>query len=277
MVDVHQKNIRECYTDITTTESCHDKSLKKCPNSHKKEKEEKEKLPTCWSIHDSILNDVNPDQLGNSYLFQATDMTANRLEKIAPVLRKMQSDLRLEEDPEAIMIHCGINNLRTAQTHIVLEDIKSTILQIQEDFPKTKILWSEMSHTSIRSLNIKIKLLNAQLAAEYENKENVVIIHHTLRANQTTMRDAIHPNRKGTGILAATIGRAIRSQFWTTMQGTHKNNKDSYRHVPGSSSFTSSENFTQSYWGHQPYAFKNKDLPNMSNRFSPLAAYCSPY
>ena len=237
--------------------------------------EEKECLPTCWTLHDSVLNGIIPEQLGKSYFFHSTDMVTYRLEHISPTLKKMKEDLQIEGDPDAILIHCGVNNLRVSTTQTVFEDIQANIAQIREDFPNTKILWSEICQTSIRSLNIKAKLLNAQLAAELECKSYVKVIPHTLRATPNTMRNEIHPNKKGTSILAATIGRAIRNEFWTKAHGTHRSSRGSYGSHRGSRNSPLDVQSGQMYGQHSRSNAKIGLLDY--NRYNLLSSNCSSY
>ena len=120
-------------------------------------------------------------------------------------------------------MHVGINNLKSNTPASVANSYKATVKNVQKQFPKSKIYISEATPVKDQHLDLQRKLLNAQLAADFESSDSIsVITHSTLRANNMFMKDAIHPNRRGSSVLAGNIGRVLHNNFWTRPKYHHR-------------------------------------------------------
>ena len=193
--------------------------------------EDFQNFPSAWYIHDSTLKKIDMDRLGYAYCFQNIDICAYRLESIVDVIRQAKSDL--EQDPDVIVLHCGINNLKATDPSRVASDYVTVLKNVINILPKSKILISEILPTRDHLLNIKVRLLNALLAETCESLPPVSIIRHSFRATVRSMEDHIHPSAKGASILAGTLGWATRRALWIT---PHQRPRGGKRSISRSSS-----------------------------------------
>ena len=214
------------------------------------EEENMGQLPEVWFVHDSILNGVDLERLGRSYDFESTNISTSKVEDIQQVLNKTKSDL--ERAPQAIVIHCGINNIRSSDANAASKTLISTVQKVEKQFPKSKILLSEITPVKNNHMELKRKLFNAQIATEFEHsKQTSIITHPNMNEQKIQMKDHLHPNKSGSSTLAGNIGRAVRSKVWSqTHQQRRAGRRFSSRHPWISRQFKQELPWSSSY--HRP-------------------------
>ena len=171
--------------------------------------------PSAWIIHDSVFKNINANQLGHSYNFKATKIQANTIERIPKSFNQALEDLEFEPKPEIVVIQTGLNNLKTSDPESTATNMIKVIEEVQQHLPYSHILLHKIPPTRIRNLNLKAKVYNAILDRVSEPKPKVNTINSTLLASFINMKDQIHPNSRGTSILACTLGRIIRDHLWS--------------------------------------------------------------
>ena len=194
------------------------------------EEENMDQLPEVWFVHDSILNGVELERLGRSYDFESTNISASKVENIEQVLNKARCDL--ERAPQAIVIHCGVNNIRNSDANAASKALISTVQKVEKQFPNSNILLSEITPVKNNHMELKRKLFNAQIATEFEHsKQTAIIAHPNMNEQKIQMKDHLHPNKSGSSTLAGNIGRAVRSKVWSqTHQQRRAGRRLSSRH-----------------------------------------------
>ena len=122
------------------------------------------------------------------------------------------------QDPAAIVMHCGLNDLRSTTTPTIIskaEEMVATIHQARELFPQSKIIISEVAPVKDQHLDNKRRIYNAHLADSIIDYKDVYISQNDgLNPTIAAMRDDTHPSQKGTGILAGFLGRKVRGCIW---------------------------------------------------------------
>ena len=177
-----------------------------------KNRASKNDLPKTVIVHDSVLSGIETDRLGLSYGLEVKASRAYRVEEMEKVLDSTPPN---EPQPEAILIHCGINNLKEKDATTTAKSMLATVQNIQKKHPNSKIVLSKIAPTRDPKLEVKRNLFNAQITAElFESKSITTVSHENLMTNKNYMHDTIHPNRRGTSVLAGNIGRALRDLFW---------------------------------------------------------------
>ena len=204
-------------------------------------------FPSAWVLHDSTMRNIDIYSLGQSYCFLPTSLCVFRVENIVKSVLKAKDDL--EQDPEVIVIHTGINNIKAYEASQVASTFTAAVKSLHTSFPNSRILISEVLPTKNHHLNIKVRLLNALMAEACETITSTTIIHHSFRATSRSMADDIHPSARGARILAGTLGRAVRRMLWSTPKVHPRSRKrdrfgvssTTYQHqqLPGSPSFDS--------------------------------------
>ena len=185
-------------------------------------------LPKVWIVHDSIFRNINEIQLGNSYDCSVTKIQANRIEQISSSIETTLSDLDFENKPESIIIQTGINNVRTNDPEQTSKQLVNELTKIKRKIPSAKIIVHQLAPTRIWSLNTKAKLHNAMIDYLTESDRDITSMKSTLLANNTNMKDDIHPSQKGSSILACTLGRFIRNSLWSIQPSFNKYHNHSY-------------------------------------------------
>lgn len=160
-------------------------------------------------LHDSILNGVQPGKLGLSYGFEAVKCKA-------PSINELESGLQsasLSNNPNAVLIHCGINNLRTQDPRSAAKQFVQTVKKISSSKPAMKIVISKLPTISDVKMRNKKEIFNALVFSELVEEKNISFVnHYNLPLHE--LRDGIHPTRRGSSILASNIGRHLHRLLW---------------------------------------------------------------
>ena len=185
-------------------------SERKAENS--KARAPKYDLPRTVIVHDSVMSGIEEDRLGLSYGIEIKSSRAYRIEQIEKALDSATAN---EPQPEAILIHCGINNLQEKDATTAAKSMLASVQNIKKKHPRSKIVLSKIAPTRDPNLEVKRNLFNALITAElFDSKLITTVSHDNLITNKNYMGDTIHPNRRGTSVLAGNIGRALRDLFW---------------------------------------------------------------
>lgn len=192
-------------------------------------------LPMAFFVHDSIMNGIEPERLGESYgahILSAKASTADEIESAVESLVTKSS-----RPPDAIYIHCGINDIRRKHVESAAKHTAKCAQKIKKSHPNTKIIISQIAPTHESTLEVKRHLFNAIVTNEVcDQKEICIISHENIHKNKKYIRqDKVHPTMRGTSVLAGNVGRAIRDQVWETQRRRrpprpHRNNytRDKY-------------------------------------------------
>lgn len=237
------------------------------PRLPQAQEETKQSLPTAWIIHDKITSKVDVDRLGRSYAFNGTDLQANKIENIIPTIEKAKLDL--DREPDVLIIHCGLSDLLETDTTEASIKSLSIIENVQKSVPHSKILISELLPTLDRGLNVKIRLFNAQIAAAVESMENIRVLQHiTFEATRITMANKLYLNRRGSSVLAGSLGRGIRNSLWIHPAQKRDQRRTFYR----KRNSYQDRNHSGFYpGGSQPYASQERKMPtSWGSRFRVL-------
>ena len=187
-------------------------------------------LPVALLVHDSILNGIQESRLGRSYGMKIFKHKAHTVEEIDDAVKSTCA--RMSRPPDAILIHCGINDLKTRGTETTCHSLLKKARKISHDYPGTKVVISKIAATRDQKLQIKRDLYNAILTAELQ-AESDIVSHDNLRSSQEFVRiDRIHPTPRETGLLAGNIGRHLRGLFW---KSPRRSAKSRHRNFPANS------------------------------------------
>jgi len=168
-------------------------------------------LPEVTLFHDSILRGVEGKRLGQSYGFSATTTSTFTIEEVVPTMEAVVKERG--KAPDAVVIHCGANNLKREDPKTAGRKLCSAVRKVAEQYPRTKIVVSRVAPTLHQELRQKRAVFNAVLTSELFQEKNIILIHHE-NLPEHHLRDSIHPNVRGSSILARNIGRTVRSLFW---------------------------------------------------------------
>ena len=114
---------------------------------------------------------------------------------------------------KSIVAHCGINDIRTKDPKDVSKTMVKSLKGILKDRPNLKIIFSKIPPVKDSNLQAKRELFNALVFSELLEDPNIsFVVHENLHF--TSLKDTIHPNMKGSSILARNLGRHIYNLFW---------------------------------------------------------------
>ncbi|KAK7501938.1 hypothetical protein BaRGS_00006690 [Batillaria attramentaria] len=195
-----------------------------------REEEENDKddnpAPRVLILHDSILRALDPERLGDSYGLQVEKQKASTVEDCASKSGG--------QTPEAIVIHTGINNLKTETAEKASEKFVSVVQELASKHPDAKIVVSKLVPTHRQDLQAKRELYNAMVFSALHQKERVSFINHDTLGSKPAKAyydDDIHPSKRGAGIMAGSIGRHLSQLLWEKPAAHVKNkSRRHYRH-----------------------------------------------
>ena len=182
----------------------------------------KSDLPVTFFVHDSIMKYVETERLGNAYGSEIISERASTIDDVENAVDTLSK--KSEIPPDAICIHCGINDVKRKDARTAATSMVTCVKNIRKKYPNTKVIVSKISPTHDLNLEIKRNLFNASVCSELFDIRGITTISHE---NMTTNRqyisaDRIHPSRRGTSVLAGNVGRAIRNSFWKLPQRRHQ-------------------------------------------------------
>nr|KAG5713693.1 hypothetical protein BaRGS_024741 [Batillaria attramentaria] len=96
--------------------------------------------PRVLTLHDSILRALDPERLGDSYGLQMEKQKASKVEDCASKSGG--------QTPEAIVIHTGINNLKTETAEKASEKFVSVVQDLASKHPDAKIVVSKLDRAT---------------------------------------------------------------------------------------------------------------------------------
>ena len=173
-------------------------------------------LPKIEALHDSTLNKIDFKRLGKSYDFEIQSCRSSTIKEASEQLFYIKEEKEI--DPDAILIHCGINDIKTASTAETIEkakDLEGTIIQAKELFPYTKILVSEIAPVRGYNLERKRRIFNRYLQDHTKDKKDIrILTMESLNPTRRAMKDSIHVTDKGANIMAGIMGRQLRRSLW---------------------------------------------------------------
>eukprot|EP00745_Piridium_sociabile_P001792 TRINITY_DN11087_c0_g1_i1.p1 TRINITY_DN11087_c0_g1~~TRINITY_DN11087_c0_g1_i1.p1 ORF type:complete len:744 (+),score=146.97 TRINITY_DN11087_c0_g1_i1:98-2329(+) len=166
-------------------------------------------LPYVLILHDSVLNDVDARRLGNSYGLSVKKKIMHKLEDEENMLEKTKAT------PDAILLHCGINNLKNETAKSASLKMTQIVQNIRKDMGETDIVVSQAIPSGDDELEAKRKLYNALVFSELYTDGKVSFLDYNMRPHNKIMyRDAIHPSVRGSSFLASNIGRHLEGRLW---------------------------------------------------------------
>lgn len=191
------------------------------PRPSVRDQKTEQPLPQVMLIHDSVAKQIDSTRLGDAYSFQASAQRASTTEDI--VCTAEASTHSLITPPDAIVIHCGLNDVKRdadAASSCFIEAIND----LREEHSASFIIISQIAPVRDKELNIKRALFNAKVQSSLFGLSNVsVVSHENLPTNsQYLHRDGVHPTKRGAGILAGNVGRHVRNLFWTRPKRSFK-------------------------------------------------------
>ena len=167
-------------------------------------------LPHLKIMHDSVLADIDADRLGRSYGLRVSKQRAGNTNTCF----SQQGQL---DEADAILIHVGVNDLKTQSADTVGKNFcKGIKTMLEHTNKKTQIIISKVAPTQNEDLFAKSEVLNAQIYADLHAEPRVSFVsHHQLqRKGQKHLKDGIHPTLRGAGIIAGNIGRHAENLLW---------------------------------------------------------------
>lgn len=160
-------------------------------------------------LHDSVLHGVMEKRLGESYGFDAVKCEAYNISNLEPAFKSVQSKV----PPKAVVVHCGINNLKNQDPRSASKEFIQAIKNISSSCPTTKIVVSKLPVVSDTKLQQKKELFNAVVFAELVEQQQVSFVNNDNLPSHA-LRDIVHPNKRGSSILAGNIGRHVHRILW---------------------------------------------------------------
>jgi lysophospholipase L1-like esterase len=233
------------YEDITMSEESNE--LFSDSDSESSEKQDNP-LPSLHVLCDSVLKGVDAQRLGDSYVLHVTKEVSYTSADLART-SILQPD---SHSPDAVVIHVGINDLKSNPAQETAQLIAKTTKKILKRHPKTTITISEITTAEI-DLQAKAKLCNATLFSELYQENRVNFLDHPAMASSTKgywSSDKIHPTQRGSSVLAATIGRHVQAMFWTKVE---RRPKPAFRRTHSRPSRDYNEPLPRTHYQHQGY------------------------
>lgn len=214
--------------DITFQDSMSSESLTSLSSNSSSddveiEKHVEDEHPIVYILHDSILNDVDPERVGVKYGLNVTKRKTNTVETAYKTISNTH------KTPDGILLHFGLNDIKTENAQTVAVKMKKCVSKIKAKFPKTKVVISKVLQTKDDTLNSKKEVFNAICFDELRDVKDVSFIDHEFIALKH--RDGIHPNQRGAATLAHNIGQHLETLFWTK-QKDKTNSRKSARRPP---------------------------------------------
>ena len=129
---------------------------------------------------------------------------------------KKRTHLLRDSNIETVLIHTGVNDLKTSDAEPTSAEITSTVKSNRRARPDIHIVISKVATMKSAELQKKSELLNCILYMELHGDKKISFVGHDTLRPVIHLQDNIHPNAKGAGIIAANIGRHLQKQLWST-------------------------------------------------------------
>ena len=207
-LDTPRKHFQQNHFQVRATEVKH-------TQKHPDVEHVKPDLPKVWAFHDSVLNKIDGQRLGDSYGFSLEMKKAYTIHEVKTELSK-----DCAENPDAIILHVGLNDLK----HDTAENCSTAFVDLVNNTCDThknsSVIVSRVAPTNIPHLKAKADLFNAYNASRLLNNNRVSFIsHENLKTDlQRLQSDNLHPTTRGASVLAGNIGRHVHHIFWKRIE-----------------------------------------------------------
>jgi hypothetical protein len=204
--NTHPKPV-QISSDTTISEiSVDDLEVNTSDDDDDKDDNNRSDFPRVVVFHDSVLNGVDPARLSKSY---GLDVTKTKTPTINDCRDKCK---QLKSKPEAIVLHVGINDLKSKKPDKTSSDLIAIAKMLQEKESQAEIVISKICPAKNEEMKAKIELHNALVYAALYNENRVSFVDSPVRNH--LLEDGIHVNQRGSSVLASTIGRHVESLLW---------------------------------------------------------------
>lgn len=171
--------------------------------------------PRVLLLHDSVMKKINGKRLGLSCGLQVAARKVCTIDQCTEAIKKAKDDLMPE--PDCIAIHVGLNDIKTKEPTTSSADLEKCVKNIKTEFPRAKVVVSQIAPVSNDKLNVNRELLNAHVKARLLPEKGISYINHdNLRAadHKYVSQDEVHPTSRGTSVLARNLGQHLHRLFW---------------------------------------------------------------
>jgi hypothetical protein len=177
-------------------------------------------FPVVGVFHDSVLNGVHAQNLGESFgldVFKVKTPDSSSIPSSTQQMRKATGSADLTLD--AVVLHCGVNDIRASQDpKAASEKFVRKVKELKATIPTAKVVISRIPPVKLgrdSCLQASRDLFNAFVFSDLKDEPAISFVsHESLRAH--AMRDSIHPNQRGSFFLARNIGQHLEGLLWTT-------------------------------------------------------------
>jgi hypothetical protein len=177
-------------------------------------------LPKVFILHDSQLKHVNSKRLGMSYAFYSMKTKAPTISDLDKAYK--EASCKCTGTPDAIVIHCGINDLKDhsgLSPKEASDNFSKSVENITKNHPSARVIISRIPPSKNKDLEAKRELFNAHVFSSLQSKNNITFVSYD-RLHDRLMRDDVHPNPGGTSLMAAQLGRHVEQLLWKTPRKT---------------------------------------------------------
>jgi hypothetical protein len=181
-------------------------------------------FPSVAVLHDSQLNGVNANKLGSSFGLNVIKIKTPTCEAIPSSTEKLGTGTSRHGPIEAVVVHCGINDIKVKDARQASNVFVQNIKELKRSVPNAKIVVSRIPPVKFHqdpSLQANRDLFNAFVFADLKDEASVTFLSHE-NLFPSSMKDAIHPNQKGTEFLAQKIGRHLEYLLWERQRSQKK-------------------------------------------------------
>ena len=138
-------------------------------------------------------------------------MFKQRTEKTDDIHKSLES---VDGPVKAIVVHCWINDIRTKDPKDASKKMVKSLKGILKDRPNLTVIVSKTPPVKDSNLQAKRELFNALVFfSELVEDPNISFVAHE-NLHFTSPKDTIHPNMKGSSVIARNLGRHIHNLFW---------------------------------------------------------------
>ena len=170
-------NVKKATDDVkNTTVADDDNPIPKTSSSSSSTHIPEPDLPTVFFIHDSVMKNIDPKRLGHSYGCKVLSEKAYTVEHIEKAVASLVE--KTTKPPEAIVIHCGLNDTKKKSHDIASKDMSRCITNIQSMFPNIKIMISKIAPTHEKKLEVTRNAFNAMISAEFYDKKGISFVRY---------------------------------------------------------------------------------------------------
>eukprot|EP00745_Piridium_sociabile_P014174 TRINITY_DN20892_c1_g1_i1.p2 TRINITY_DN20892_c1_g1~~TRINITY_DN20892_c1_g1_i1.p2 ORF type:complete len:198 (-),score=27.63 TRINITY_DN20892_c1_g1_i1:2039-2632(-) len=175
------------------------------------------------------MNRVQGKRLGRSYNVKASKQRSHTLNETKQSLQDICSTPG-KSQPEAVIIHSGINDLKTRDPPEMCKSFVPFLKEIARKNPNVKFIVSKITAVKEKKTEVKRQLFNAILSSELYDVANISFVDNS-NIKAYHLRDNFHLTPKGTSLLAGNVGRHARDLLWETPRKPSRSGRH-YHHPP---------------------------------------------